>query len=207
MNTLFQTAVRLFDRGDLDGAESEFKEVLKLDASHSGARDYVKRVSDERTRLARARTDQRQQDTAARISALVTDGKSLFDDGQLMSAKQKFAEVRTIDASHRESGTYLDRIEQIEDKTTNGFAAYFAGDFDLTIRELSDASSNRSDKASIYAILACAYASKYYLSGEENQEYIRNARNAFAQARRLDANYQLDTRYVSPKIAGILAWY
>lgn len=194
----FQRGVNFFNRDELNSAESAFEGVLKLDSSHKEAKDYIVRIS---TRRAEFETE---QDTAERIRTLAAEGKSAFDKGQLKQAKQKYAKVIALDRSHSESTLYLNRISQIEAKTKNGVTSFLAGDLDQSIQNLNQAADECRDEVVIYAVLACAYASKYFLSGEQDREHMRNAQTTFAKARKLNKNYKLKTKYVSPKIARML---
>ncbi len=198
----FQRGVSFFDRGDLNRAETAFGAVLKLDRSHKEATGYLGRIKTKRDAIAQSNKDQ--QDRATRINKLTAEGKTAFDQGQLRQAKQKFDVVIALDPSHTESTRYLGRISQIEARMKNGVTSFLAGDLDQSIQHLNQAAGECSDEVVIYAVLACAYASKYFLSGEQDREHMKNARDTFAKARKLDKNYKLKTKYVSPKIARML---
>ncbi|MCH7754024.1 hypothetical protein IH970_02710 [candidate division KSB1 bacterium] len=57
----------------------------------------------------------------------------------------------------------------------------------------------------IQAFLGSAYATEFFLSGEESNESLQKALTEFDNVKKLDSNYRLDSRYFSPRILELFA--
>jgi len=84
-----------------------------------------------------------------------------------------------------------------------GALKYFGGDFDEAIQLLSTATEMNPKSAPVQFLLGCSYASKYLLSGSQDQTLYDNATNAFQKSKRLKPSYQFNPAYFSPAILDI----
>ena len=105
----------------------------------------------------------------------------------------------------KEANEHLNKITQVEKKIRDGIVAFFEGNYDQSIEQLTDAARDFDSNVNIYAFLGCAYAAKYLLLGEEDKELYESAINKFNKVKELDPNYQLDERYISPTIIKIFS--
>ncbi|MEW6511258.1 MAG: hypothetical protein AB1428_09895 [Bacteroidota bacterium] len=211
----FATGVQYFNQKNLDQAEEAFQSVLQLDATRADARRYLGRITDLRRSAAPTATAQRETaketphtsappavDTTAQM--FFRQAVALFTGGKIGEAKAQFQSLRRTDPSNGEIGTYLQSIADIESKTRKGIAAYFEGDYQKAIDQLTEAGKARSDSPTLYAFLACSYAAQYLLTGEDDGALRRNAVDAFGRTKQMDAGYVLDGKFISPRIIAML---
>ena len=210
----FKAGVQFFDQNDLDQAELKFNSVPQSSSNHAGAKQYLARIRLLRQKL--VATGGRSTPAvevqppaggtapvASRQDALFRDAVALFAAGKGKEAKTKFADLRQSDPSYPHVVAYLDSIGQNEEKTKHGILSFFEGEYQLSINELADAAKKGSDNVTIYAFLACAYASQYYLMGAEDKGLQQNAIDAFKKVKQLDPAYKLDARYFSPRLIAL----
>jgi tetratricopeptide (TPR) repeat protein len=119
-------------------------------------------------------------------------------------AREKFLALQVARPSYPEVGTYLQKIGRSEEAVRQGISAYFGGKYQQAIEQLSEASKSNNEDSHIYAALACAYATKYLLSGGEEKELYGLAVEAMRKAKQIDGNIHLDASYISPKIIALL---
>ena len=212
VNREFNAGAELFKQQKLDAAEQKFKNVLTLDRSHQGANQYLDLIKVEKEKLAdtkkKAKQDvtlsaRKESTTENRVDEMLKEGLSFFNKGELKKAEEEFLNVLRLDSENSEAKEHLATITQVEKKIRDGSVAFFEGNYDQSIEQLTDAARDFNSNVNIYAFLGCAYASKYLLLGEEDEELYKNAVEKFNKVKELDSNYQLDNRYISPRIIAI----
>ena len=210
----FKAGVQFFDQNDLDQAEVKFKSVLQSSPNHDGAKQYLARIRSLRQKPVATgagstpaiETKPPAGGTApagSRQDALFRDAVALFAAGKGKEAKTRFTDLRQLDPSYPHVAAYLDSIGQNEVKTKQGISSFFEGEYQRSINELADAAKKGGDNVTIYAFLACAYASQYYLMGAEDKGLQQNAIDAFKRAKQLDPAYKLDARFFSPRLIAL----
>lgn len=212
VNSEFTAGIELFKQQKWDAAEQKLKNVLALDSSHRDAIQYLNLIKAEREKLAAPQKEAKQNVTLSarkestaenRLNEMLETGLSFFNKGELKKAKEEFLNVLRLDSENSAAREHFARITQVEKKIRDGIGAFFEGNHDQSIEQLTDAARDLNSNVNIYAFLGCAYASKYLLSGEEDEESYKNAVEKFNQVQELDLNYQLDNRYISPRIIAI----
>ncbi len=98
----FNAGISSFNQKNIDEAEKKFTSVLGLDANHTGAKDYMQRIRNERDRVATVRKEFQQ-------------GVAFFDRGAYPGAKRLFESVLQKESTHAGAQSYLQRIAQRED--------------------------------------------------------------------------------------------
>lgn len=127
----------------------------------------------------------------------------LFNDGEFHRAKESFVALEKKSPNKYETEQYLNRINRVEKMVRVGITAFFEGDHDRSIAQLSSALKNNFINADVHAFLGCAYAAKYLLQGASDNSLRLNAVEQFAIATRLSPNYNWDQRYISPSIINL----
>lgn len=133
----------------------------------------------------------------------VPEGLRFFESGDFENAKKKFKQERKTGAEHAQVSEYLKIISEVEAQARDGIVAFFEGDLDRSISQLSQAARRYRSNPKLHAVLGCAYATKYLLSGDEDQASLRMALESFREAKKLDADYQLDPQYFSPRVIAL----
>ena len=204
--------VQFFHERNLDKAEEQFKLVLQLDENRPEARRYLRKINTIRAEMAKPTSKDLVREpphTASQTAAQQTrdsvfrEGVAFFNSGKLHQAKAVLLSLRRLDPSYPQVTTYLGKVTQIEEKTSNGIAAFFEGQYQQSIELLAEASTNNTDNPHMYAFLACAYAAKYFLMGAEDKDLHQSALLAFSKVKTINAAYKLDTRYISPRIVNM----
>lgn len=86
----------------------------------------------------------------------------------------------------------------------SGARRYFEGDYDGAIYLLNTALESNSANAAAQFLLGCSYASKYLLSGSQDDEFLRNASTAFQKAKQINPSYRVKNRNVfSPAVLAL----
>lgn len=186
----YKQGVAFFNKKDMGSAEAKFTEAIAIDQGLREAREYLTRIRNSRGVAA----------TEQHADSVVQLARQLFDAGRLKQAKGTFLAARSLGA---DVSSYLNRIDDIETKGRDGIIAYFKGQYDESIRQLSEATSIPNKNKAIYAVLACAYGAKYFLTGAEDEELQQKAIDTYKTVRNLDEQYRLDSRYISPKIIAL----
>jgi len=195
----YDTAIRLYERHDLAGAERRFQTVLHLQQDHPGARDYLRRIM--HTRMTPRGTPQA---PAPVDTVLLDQGVELYRAGEMDRAQEMLARFAVTFPGNGAVSAYLDSIAQNEEKSKRGIAAYCEGDYPTAIHLLSDATLTNRGNARIYGFLASACAAAYLLSGNEDGQLLSKAIEAYNRARQVDGTYTLDAHYTSPRIIAML---
>jgi tetratricopeptide (TPR) repeat protein len=212
----FQEGVQLFDKGDYARAEAKFQSVLRKEPGHAGAQRYLnlsrsmqassstapRHVVADRRRHGASTTESGSGTTEQ--EALFTQALELYRTGKQESARRLFLTVQSSDPMRQEVGAYLDTIGQTQTLIRNGIGSFFDGEYQNAVKMLGDASRQNSENVSLYAVLAAAYASQYFLNGAEDRTLQRTAIETFRRARQIDASFVLDGKYFSPRIVALL---
>ncbi|MCI0699299.1 hypothetical protein L0337_45765 [candidate division KSB1 bacterium] len=191
-------AAKVFDDGknflqaqEWDKAEEAFLTAARLNKAEAArGRRYLDQIAAHRGATA----------TRERAAQLLNESVALYNHGDLKAAKNKLLNVQRLDRANAPANDYLTKIAQAENVAREGIKAFFEGDYDDSIAKLSAAAQQYRVEASLQAILGCAYAAKYLLSGRAEQASYDHAAEKFARAKELDKNYKLDDRYISPAI-------
>ena len=85
----------------------------------------------------------------------------------------------------------------------SGAKQFFEGDFEAAIHSFSAATFADPTKAAGFFYLGCSYASKYLLSGSEDQNLLNKALYSFQQSRKIDPQYGITNTYISPAVLEI----
>jgi hypothetical protein len=209
----FAAGVQYFNGGALDNAESEFTTVVSLDGSRADARRYLARIKTRREELAAASRRQPTQteppapqgtSTTTPGSSLLQEAVTLFSQGKISRARAMFEELRRTEPGNADAARYLQSIEETTRRTQQGITAFFEGEYQAAIEKLGESAKTETDNAHLYAFLACSYAARYLLAGEEDGSLRDNAREAYSKVKSVDASYSLDKKFVSPRILTML---
>lgn len=85
-----------------------------------------------------------------------------------------------------------------------GARRYFEGDYDGAIYLLNTALETNSANAAAQFLLGCSYASKYLLSGSQDNEFLRNASTAFQKTKQINPSYRVKNRNIfSPAVLAL----
>jgi len=90
-------------------------------------------------------------------------------------------------------------------RVMEGVTSFFEGNITQSIKLLNQALIAYQTNLNIQAFLSSAYATEYFLSGEESNESLQRALTEFDNVKKLDSNYRLDSRYFSPRILELFA--
>jgi len=120
-------------------------------------------------------------------------------------AKLKFNRVSKTAANYLQATEYLQKINSAEKKVKEGLTSFFEGNNIQSIKLLSEALFVYGTNPNVQAFLGSAYATEYFLSGEEDKESLQKALIEFDNVKKLDSNYRLDNRYFSPRILELFA--
>jgi hypothetical protein len=209
----FAAGVQYFNSGSLDNAESEFTTVVSLDGSRADARRYLARIKTRREELAAASRQQtikpvppapQETSHATPGSSLLQEAVTLFSQGKISRARGMFEELRRTDPGNADAARYLQSIEEMTRRTRQGITAFFEGEYQSAIEKLGESAKTETDNAHLYAFLACSYAARYLLSGEEDGSLRDHALEAYGKVKNVDASYSLDKKLVSPRILSML---
>jgi outer membrane protein assembly factor BamD (BamD/ComL family) len=201
VNAEFAAGLELYLQREFDAAEKKFKSVLALDDQHPSAQKYLDLIAGRRRQPAVVKTEGSAAESA---DDLFGQGLVSFNAGDFQLAKVHFQGVHNLQPQHPQIQDYLTRITEIENSVRSGLTAYFEGDYDSAIARLSEVQDKHPVTAEVCAFLAYAYAAKYFLRGEEDQRLSQKAADAFKKVRELDASYQPDEKFVSPRITQFL---
>lgn len=192
----FQEGVRFYNNKQWDQAEKAFLAVLRLNKNNVRARSYIDEINEIPSNP--------EPPLSQRVESLLEDGEAFFKSGDLKNAKIKFSAVQRLELANATARERLNAIAQVEQKIRDGVAAFYEGAHDQAIAQLNDAVRVYGANTEARAFLSCAFVSKYFLSGEENETLYQNAVNQFSEVRRLDAGYKLNGSLISPKIIAVL---
>ena len=96
--------------------------------------------------------------------------------------------------------------EAVKVMVKNGARKYFEGDFDAAISYLTSAVEVNPKEPAAHFLLGCAYASKYLLTGSDNQELLKNASAAFQRLKKINPAFQPRNKsYFSPAVLDFYA--
>ncbi len=86
----------------------------------------------------------------------------------------------------------------------NGARKYFEGDYDGAIYMLQSAIEASSENAAAQFLLGCAFASKYLLSGSQEQQFLDNASAAFQKTKQINPSYRVKNKNLfSPAVLAL----
>jgi hypothetical protein len=219
IDNAFAAGVKAFNNNALDQAETEFTTVLGLDNSRADAQRYLARIRSQRQKIAAADKPTREQtkipirESATEPTKAAVDTSSnavlraallLYAEGKVGRAKVKFEEIRKNEPGNADAANYLRSIEETTQKTRNGIAAFFEGEYQQAIDQLNESAKRETDNPHLYAFLACSYAARFLLAGEEDTGLRDNALAAYGKVKNVDAGYTLDRKLISPRIVSVL---
>jgi tetratricopeptide (TPR) repeat protein len=129
-------------------------------------------------------------------------------------AKRRWTEARqkaaTL-ASERPRDPELRRLQALIDTAAiggtldeperAGLRAFYAGRYEMAAAIFGQIASGPSRSARALFYLGCSSAALGLLKGRDGKELLNQARQQFAEARRLDRRLAYDQRYISPRIA------
>lgn len=133
------------------------------------------------------------------------EGLALFEAGDLTAAKLKFSRVNKTATNYLETTEYLQKINTAEKQAREGVTFFFEGNNTQSIKLLSEALIVYRTNLNVQVCLGSAYATEYFLSGEENKESLQKALTEFDNVKKLDSSYRLDSRFFSPRILELFA--
>ncbi|MFQ5788244.1 MAG: tetratricopeptide repeat protein, partial [Thermodesulfobacteriota bacterium] len=205
IDRLLRQGENLFKQNKLDEAEVKFSFVLQIASNHPRALRFLDKIKEGR----------RQENIIQEFRLAV----QFYDQNNLDDAETKFRQVIVMsDGHHVESEEYLEKIRErklnlnptatiseAQRKTRAGVSAFYEGDYKKAIVQLEDVARNENNVADVYAFLACAYATKYFLQGEQDSTLYKMAIMRFRKATQLNPNYTLQDKYISPKIIGMFS--
>lgn len=215
----FAGGVKNFNNSAFDQAEADFTTVLGLDNARADARQYLTRIKSQKQKLAAAAKQSREQiripvrepviesakpAPGAPANPLLSEAVALYSEGKVARAKPKFEQVRRNEPDNADAENYLRVISETTQRTRNGITSFFEGEYQQAIDQLSESAKKERDNAHLYAFLACSYAAKFLLAGEEDGTLRDNAVSAYVLVKSVDANYALDKKIISPRIVSIL---
>lgn len=94
--------------------------------------------------------------------------------------------------------------EAFKKSMRSGAKRYFEGNFDGAIRNLLYAINIDRNQAAAYFLLGCSYASKYLLTGSQDQKLFEKASSAFQKSKQIDPQYgTMKSAYISPAVVEI----
>jgi len=99
----------------------------------------------------------------------------------------------------------LQKINTAENQAREGVTAFFEGKTTQSIKLLNETFAVYRTNPNVQAFLGSAYATEYFLSGEENKESLQKALTEFGNVKKLDSNYRLDSRFFSPRMLELFA--
>ncbi len=100
---------------------------------------------------------------------------------------------------------YLQKINSVEKQVKEWLTSFFEGNNTQSIKLLSEALLVYGTNPNVQAFLGSAYATEYFLSGEEDNESLQKALTEFDNVKNLDSSYRLDSRFFSPRILELFA--
>jgi tetratricopeptide (TPR) repeat protein len=191
---LVKEGIALFNNKQVEPADTKFLAALAANNGNIKARDYHNRVL----------SSTNSAGITHLADSLIQLGITKFDAGRFREARETFRTARQSSNDLR-AISYLQKLDSIEANTRAGVAAFFEGNYDKSIEALSRAVELSSKNEMSYVYLACAYGARYFLSGAEDDDLQKKAITAFRHVTELNSTYQLDRRYISPRIIALLS--
>jgi len=133
------------------------------------------------------------------------EGLAFVEAGDLKAAKLKFNRVRKTTADYLEATEYLQKINTAEKQVREGITSFFEGNNTESIKLLNKALVVYRTNPNVQVCLGSAYATEYFLSGEEDKRSLQKALTQFENVKKLDPDYRLDSRFFSPRILELFA--
>lgn len=142
-------------------------------------------------------------ESTTRTAALFQEAVTAFEQGNFPTAETKFALLLDTSPDHAEAQDYVARISTVKKQIKSGIRAYFEGNNEKAINELTAAEQMCRFNPHLYLFLGCAYSSQYFLNGGEDEQLLQNAMANFQKVKNLDSDFQPDRRYFSPRIIAL----
>ena len=188
-------------------AEAQYQAAVNADSTNAEAADALEK--------------------SRRFGTLRENGKRLIQQGKLESAASPLQDARALDPARFGAEGLEALLKQIEasrtqvpvtpaatrylDSIRSGLVAYFSGDMQTAITQLSPAAADDQAleprlRANVHAYLSLAYASQALLQPESvATETRQKAIGEFRLALAAQPDYQLSERLVSRRIIDLLA--
>ena len=239
----FQQGVTFFDRGAYAGAKKLFESVLLKESTHAGAQSYLQRIA-QREDVARLmaegerflkskQPDQAEErfiavlandrnntkarnyietikksrsgtQIAERVRTLIDEGTAFAKKGDFLKAREKFQGAQLLEANNADAARYLSSMNAMEEKVRRGLRSYFQGEYEESIKQLTEVSQSEMPATAAFAYLACSYAAQYFMSGKENDELQGKAVSAYQKLKSTNGAFKFDSKIISPKIISLL---
>ena len=190
---LVKEGVALLDKKQTAGADTKFLAALDANGDNITARNYHTQILNSTNTTV----------TAQLADSLIRLGISQFDAGLLKDSRGSFQSAGRIAKADIRIASYIQKLDSVEAKIRSGVIAFFKGQYDKSIQDLSSAAALSPGNETPYAYLACAYGTKYLLSGAEDDDLHSKAITAFHHVTELNRAFQFDHRYISPRIIAL----
>ncbi|OGS20978.1 MAG: hypothetical protein A3J83_05960 [Elusimicrobia bacterium RIFOXYA2_FULL_40_6] len=96
-----EKGVRYYWQDDLVSAHKEFRNILDLDPTNEGAKDYIGKI---KQRI-------KEVDISDKIKRHLELGRNYYYKKDIVNAKEEFENIRLLDPENEESRRYLDKID------------------------------------------------------------------------------------------------
>jgi len=239
----FQQGVSFFDKGAFAEAKKRFESVLQKESTHAGAQSYLQRIANredavrlmaEGERLFRAKQPDQAEEKfvavltkdpnntnaryyietikksrsgaqiAERVRTLISEGTAFAKQGDFNQARMKFHGVELLGANNADATHYIELMNMTEEKVRLGLRSYFTGEYEESIKQLTEVSQSEMPASVAFAYLACSYAAQYFIGGMKNDELQGKAMTAYQRLKSTNGTFKFDPKIVSPKIISLL---
>ena len=198
----YQSAVALFDQGDLGGARTRLQRLLRSEENHREARALLNKVN---SRLASA-------EKSRAVNQLSGEARELAAAGNLSAALHKIEEALGLDDSAPElvdlQQELGERLQQEETRLLKAVQSYYTGRYPEAIARLRGYLEERHRPrfaATASFFLGASLVSVSLRSKEDLPPDLDAARQHFTESRRADPEFAAPLESVSPKVSLVFA--